>query len=465
MDYDVLILGGGIVGCAVAYELSKYSLNIALIEKEYDIADDVALINNAVIYDGLECDNNLMAELEMQGNIMLDETAEKLDVFFQRKGSIMIAQNDFEEKKLKKIYDRAIKRGIENIALLSEKYVKEIEPGLNIKIKTALYSKNTAVISPYDLALAYGEVAFDNNVIFKLEERVLDIKKISKGFKVITSKNKFTCKIVINTTPEKNYSIDNNNEEIDYVNRSKLRYFLLDEYYKNKQSNIIFLMNKMGSRVYTIPTIDGNIVAAVNSLDSIDYEESLEKINLILDNISEEDINSYFESPFYNDNIIIDDNSLIEGYIKIIGKHYGQVTMTPCIAKMIRETVVNNLNCTLKKDYVDKRREYYKFKELNNEERNKIINMDKRYGKMVCICNQITEGEIIDAIRRPLGARTIEGIKRRTGAMLGNCKGCHCMTRIASILSRETGKDMAQIVKDSKQSNIVVSRIKEFEGM
>ena len=197
MDYDVLILGGGIIGCAVAYELSKYSLNIALIEKDYDIADDVALVNSSIVYDGVECEDTLMAKLEMMGNEMFEEISRKIDVPFKRCGSLMIAESKDDEDKLQKIYERSVKRGIKNIHLLDSKQVYELEPNLNISVSKALYSENTGIVCPYDLAIAYGEIAFDNGVKFRLEEEVIDIQKITKGFRVITNKNKFTCKKIL----------------------------------------------------------------------------------------------------------------------------------------------------------------------------------------------------------------------------------------------------------------------------
>ena len=228
MDYDVLILGGGIIGCAVAYEISKYNLNIAVIEKDYDIADDVALINTAMVYDGVESEDTLTAKLERMGNKMMDTITAKFNVPFKRCGSLIIAQTDEEVEMIEKIYNRAIERGTKDVLILESKYIYEMEPNLNVDIKKALYSKNTGVICPFDLALAYGEVAFDNGVKFKLEEEVIDIQEISKGFRVITNKNKFTCKMVINTTSSENYSIVNEKKLDVNNNEGILKYILLD---------------------------------------------------------------------------------------------------------------------------------------------------------------------------------------------------------------------------------------------
>ncbi|MGY0373852.1 FAD-dependent oxidoreductase [Clostridium sp. JNZ J1-5] len=464
MDYDVLILGGGLIGCAVAYELSKYSLNIALIEKDYDIADDVALVNSAIIYDGIQCEDNIMSQLEFMGNNIINDLALKFNIPYKKYGSIIVAQNEKQEENLQYMYKRSIKRGISNIAILDGKYIYELEPNLNINVKKAIYSQNTAVICPYDLGIAYGEVAFDNGVSFKLEEIVEDINKISKGFKVVTNKNKFTCRMVINTTPE-DYNIDGF-KEYTYEKKGYLKYFLIEKGFKYNFNNIVLSFNdKNNEIVYMHPTVQGNYIAAVKTSENITYEECYRKISSLIPEIKPNDINTFYESPYYDERIVIDDSLVDNGYIKITGKSYAEVTMTPSIARVVRETVESNLKCKIKSDFNDKRREIYKFKDMSNEDRSKIISLDKRYGKIVCVCNKVTEGEIIDAIRRPLGARTVEGIKRRTGAGAGSCKGAHCMSKIVSILARETNKKMTDIVKDSKNSKILLNRIKEFDDM
>lgn len=463
MDYDVLILGGGLVGCAAAYELSKYSLNIALIERDYDIADDLSQTNTAMVYDGSECSDTLMAKLENKGNTIIEQLASRFKVPFKKCGSLVIAQDKEEEAEIVKIFEASVSRGIENIYLLDSDEVYKLEQNLNIGVKKAIYSKNTGVICPYDLALSYAEIAFDNGVNFKLEEEVIDIQKNTKGFKVITNKNKFTCAMVINTTLVRNYT----EEKEEFINKSitNLNYLLLEKDCKGSFKRIVSTMNHVRDRVYTLPTVQGNTIVAVNSDKKMDYDEVKVKVASLVGILSEENINSFYKAPYYNNRMIIDDSLIDEGYVKVIGKNYAQVTMAPYIAKIVCETAISNLKCVLKKDYIDKRRDFYRFRDMNNEQRNKLIKIDKRYGRIICTCNMVSEGEIVDAIRRPLGARTIEGIRRRTGAASGNCQGAYCLDRITEILANETNKKMTEIVKDSKNSKILVSRIKVFNEM
>lgn len=467
MDYDVVILGGGIIGCATAYELSKYNLNIALIEKDYDIADNVAFVNSAIVFDGTDSRDSMTAKLEITGNKMLDDISKKLNVPFKRFGTFIIGVTDEDEKKLQYIYERSKKIGIDDVFIMTGEESYKIEPSLkknvNLNIKKAIYSANTGVICPYDLALAYGEVAFDNGVNFKLNEKVLSIQKINRGYRVETKKNKITCKIVIDTTPKNNKDDYANTNEEKIINNQKTKYFLMDKEMETSLSNIIFTINNQDENIYSFPMLQGGTISAVNANKNMDNNEAIGKTSSIFNWFEENNINTFYEENYYNNQILIDDSQVDKGYIKVEVKHYAEVTMAPAIAKLVCETVVGNINCKLKRDFNDKRREFYRFRELSNEKINEIIKEDSRYGKIVCICNKVTEGEIVNAIRRPLGARTVEGVKRRTGVTLGSCQGSYCMSKIVSILSRETNKNPLDIVKDSKKSKILLSRIKEFD--
>lgn len=205
MDYDILILGGGVIGCSVAYELSKYNFNIALIERDYDIADDISFVNTSIVYDGSETSDDVMAGLEYIGNSIMLDTCEKFKVPFKKIGALRVVSDENGVKKLKEMYERAKRRGIDGVYLIDDKDVYDIEPNINPNIKKGLYSENIGIVAPYDLAIAYAEVASDNGVNFRLEEEVLNIQNLAKGFRVTTNKNKFTCKVVINTIPHEIY--------------------------------------------------------------------------------------------------------------------------------------------------------------------------------------------------------------------------------------------------------------------
>ena len=470
MDYDVLVLGGGIIGCAAAYELSKYNLNIAVIEKEYDIADDISFVNTAIVYDGSETSNNVMSGLEYIGNTLLEDLCRRFNVPFKRIGALRVVNDENGVLKLKEMYDRTVKRGIDGICLINGDEVKKIEPNINTDIKKGLYSKNVAIVAPYDLAIAYAEVASENGVNFRLEEEVLNIEKINKGFRVVTNRNKFTCKVVINTIADEIYInekgvVKEKNSEAEEDSFKNMSYILVDSKYKNKLNNVVTQTFDKDTFVVSTPVINGGSLIGVKSIEKTSLEDNLSYVGVMLKDLNKSIINNLFRESYDKDSIVVDDSEIDKGYISIIGTHYGKITLAPALAKMICDTLTNNLNCTLKKNFIDKRREFYRVRQMNREELNEAIKVDGRYGKIICNCNNVSEGEIVDCIRRPLGARTVKGVKRRTGAGFGNCHGSYCNEKIISILARELDKKITDIVDDSKNSKIIYSRIKEFKDI
>ena len=470
MDYDILILGGGVIGCAVAYELSKYNFNIALIEKDYDIADDISFVNTSIVYDGSETSDDRMAKYEYIGNSIMEETCKKFNVPFKKIGALRVVNDDNGVKKLTEIYERAKKRGISGVHLIDDKDVYDMEPNIKPNIKKGLYAENIAIVAPYDLAIAYAEVAFDNGVIFRLEEEVLNIQNLVKGFKVTTNKNKFSCKVVINTIPHEIYIRENGkveDKELKGKNThfKNMSYLLVDDNYKNKLNKIVIETFDKDTFVLSSPTTTTGALIGIKSTEKTSLYDNLLYANNLLKDLNHNNINNLFRESYNKDSMVIDETEIDKGYIRVTGTHYGKITIAPSIAKKLCNTIVNNLNCTLKKNFIDKRREVYKLRELDNKEANEIIALDKRYGKIICVCNQISEGEIVDAIRRPLGARTVEGVKRRTGSGFGNCHGSYCLEKIVNILARELDKKVTEIVDDSKNSKIISSRIKEFKNV
>ena len=470
MDYDVLVLGGGIIGCAVAYELSKYNLNIAVIEKEFDIADDISFVNTSIVYDGSETSNNVMAGLEYIGNILMEDLCEKFNVPFRRIGSLRVVNDDNGVIKLKEMYERAIRRGIDGVYLIDPDEVYEIEPNINTEVKKGLYSQNVAIVAPYDLAIAYAEVAFDNGVNFRLEEEVLTIQNVTKGFRVVTNKNKFSCKVVINTIANEIYinekGVVEEKDSEDGINSFKnMSYILLDDNYEKKLQRIVTKTFDKDTFVVSTPVLNGGSLIGIKSIERTSLDDNLQYASKLLKGLNKSNINNLFRESYDKDSIVVDDQKVDKGYISVIGTHYGKVTLAPAIAKMLCDTISSNLNCRLKKNFIDKRREFYRFREMDRNEINEVIKLDKRYGKIVCMCNNVSEGEIVDSIRRPLGARTVKGVKRRTGAGFGNCHGAYCNEKIIQILSRELDRKFTDIVDDSKKSNIISGRIKEFKDI
>lgn len=461
MDYDVLILGGGIIGCAVAYELSKYNINIALIEKDYDVANDVAFNNTAIIYDGSETNNYIMAQLENRGIKLIEEHCKKFNLAYDKIGALRVTSDEGRYNTIDAMYKNAKERGISGVHIIEDNAIYDIEPNLELRTSKSLYSENIAVISPYNLAVSYAEVSTDNGVNFRLEEEVIDIKKISKGFKITTNKNKFTCKFVINTIPNEILN-DKNNENYSEIKNKKMKYILLNEELKNNINGVVINDINQESFIINIPTLSKGSVIGIKSDNSLSLEDQLQLAQSILPDIKKELITNIFTETYSKDSMFVDDSNIDEGYIKVTGNHYAKITIAPAIAMDIEEKIKISMNITPKRDYIDKKRDVYVFRNMSKEQRNKIIALDDRYGNIICSCNNISEGEIVDSIRRPLGARTVEGVKRRTGIGVGSCNGSYCNIKIIKILAREMNKSLLNIVDDCVGSKILVGRIKEF---
>ena len=353
MDYDVLVLGGGIIGCAVAYELSKYNLNIAVIEKEFDIADDISFVNTSIVYDGSETSNNVMAGLEYIGNILLEDLCEKFNVPFKRIGSLRVVNDDNGVVKLEEMYERAIRRGIDGVYLIEPDEVYEIEPNINAEVKKGLYSQNVAIVAPYDLAIAYAEVAFDNGVNFRLEEEVLTIQNVTKGFRVVTNKNKFSCKVVINTIANEIYinekGVVEEKESDNGVNSFKnMSYILLDDSYENKLQRIVTKTFDKDTFVVSTPVLNGGSLIGIKSIEKTSLDDNLRYASKLLKGLNKSNINNLFRESYDKDSIVVDDEKIDKGYISVIGTHYGKVTLAPAIAKMLCDTISSNLICKLK---------------------------------------------------------------------------------------------------------------------
>ena len=462
MDYDVLVLGGGIAGCAVAYELSKYNLNIALIERDYDIVDDISFVNASIIYDGSEAKDDTIALLESEGRKIIEESCERFKVTCKKIGAMRIASDDTELEKINLMNDIAKKRGLEDVSLIDVKEVYKKNSGLkHVDIRGALYSKHVSVLNPYELAIAYGEIAADNGVNFRFQEEVINIEQLSKSFKITTNKNKFSCKVVIDTISKEK---DNSNFQVtkDQKYKEYMTYLMIENKFKVSLENVIIDKIDNGVQLFNIPTLSDELIIAIKSKYKLTQDKAVEYCKKILPNISGKNVINMFTEEYEN-TMIIDYDAIDRGYIRLAGSNYSKLTLTPAISKVISEIISNNLKVKMKKDFIDKRREVYRFSQMTDEERNEIIKIDKRYGNIVCVCNQVSEGEIIDCIRRPLGARTVEGIKKRTGAGLGSCYGSYCSRKIIKILAKEIGINPTEVVQDEKNSRVWTNRIKEFD--
>lgn len=390
MDYDILILGGGVIGCAVAYQLSKYNINIALIEKDYDVVNDVTFVNTAVVYDGTETVNPLISSLEETGSRLIEEDCKKFKVYYKKCSTVRITDNDETEKNIDELVKRAEKNKLTTLKKLTKSDLNEIEKYTLKKVKSGIFCTNTAVINPYDLALSYGEVAADNGVKFKLEEKVINIKKIPQGFRVTTNKNKFKCKFVVDTIPGEIFAQKNTVRE----ESKKMAYFLLSKNVKSSSDHIILKELKDNRFVLRLHTPSGQTVIGIKNYKGISMDEAVEIIREIYPSVKSSDIEHVFMETYSGDNNFIKISNLEEGYLKVRGSYYSKISIAPAVALEIKNILETKLNITKKNNYADKRHETFKFNCSTDKEKNEHIKFDEKYGKVICDMNVPTQAHV-----------------------------------------------------------------------
>lgn len=466
---DIVIIGAGVIGCSIARELSKYNLDICVVEKNNDVAEGISKGNSGIVHAGYnEKENTLKAKLNLEGNYLFDGLSKNLDFSFKRNGALILAFNEDEMKKVHELKANGDKLGVPALEVLDRNEVLNLEKNISPKVVGALYAKSSGIVSPYEMTIALGENASENGVEFKLGHKVIDIKKEDDGF-ILLFENKeiIKTKIIINAAGLYGAFINNLiNEEKYEINPLKGEYCLFDKVAGGICKKTLFQVPSKNSKgILVTPTVDGNLLLGPNA-KSDEYvttsregiDEIIEKGSKTIEDLPLNRILTTFSGIRPKTDVgdfIIKSSKDNPNFINVIGIDSPGLTAAPAIGKYVVSLVSNIVNLTEKNNFKEHRKGIIRFSELNIEEKNKIIKENSSYGKMVCKCELITEGEIIDSIKRPLGATTVDGVKRRTRAMMGGCQGIGCMLTIANILSRELGISINDIKKNNESSVVV----------
>ncbi len=479
--YDVIIIGGGVVGSSIARELSKYDIKVLLIEKEDDVASGGASkANSAILHAGYDpVPGTLKAKLNVRGNEMFDELCKDLDVPMKRVGSLVAAFSQDEVESLYKLYDRGLKNGVKNMSIISADMVKEIEPNINDTIVAALYAKTAGIICPYGFVIALAENAAQNGAEFVFNQEVISIGKEGDVFTVKTQDREYFGKYVVNAAGLYADVINNMVSDKRFsIHPRKGEYLILDKEEGYLANTVIFQVpTKMGKGILVSPTVDGNLLIGPTSEDIFNKEfrkttyKGLEKAikgaKKSVEKFNERKTITQFTGvravPDVDGEDFIIGESDVKGFINVAGIESPGFTSSPAIAEMVREILKDaGLNMVEKDNFNPKRKPVIRFNELTDEERNELIKREPAYGKVICRCETVTEGEIIDAIRRPVGAKSIDGVKRRVRAGMGRCQGGFCSPRVLEILSRELNVDPLNVTKFGGRSNILTAKAKEY---
>lgn len=474
--YDVVIVGGGVIGAAAAYELSKYKLSVLLIDKENDIACQTSKANSGIVHAGYDPKNGtLMARLNVEGARLIKELASKLSVPYRQTGSLVLGFNDDDDKTIAELYENGIKNGVEGLEILSNEQVKRLEPNVNEKVTTALYAATAAVVSPWELALALAETAVKNGVEYKFDTELTAITSKDGGYILSTSNGEIKCQCVVNAAgvfADKVAKMIGNNDFS--IVPSKGEYYLLDKTAAGLVERVIFQCpGKNGKGVLVAPTAHGNIIVGPNSqpCDREDYSTDSEGMKTVRElaalsvpTISfRENIRNFAgvrANSDYDDFYIKEDKEK-KHIFHLAGIKSPGLSSAPAIACYLVELMKNSgLELVKKESFVDSRKRI-EFKQLDHEKRAELVADNPDYGKIICRCETVTEGEIKAALASVIPPRTIDGVKRRCGTGMGRCQGGFCSPKIHRILAEHYQLPMEEIVMDRNNSVILFSRTKQ----
>ncbi|MGV1063806.1 NAD(P)/FAD-dependent oxidoreductase [Clostridium perfringens] len=466
---DIIVIGAGVVGCSIARELSKYNLDVLVVEKNSDVSEGISKGNSGIVHAGYnEKIGTLKAKLNIEGNKIFDDLSRDLQFPFKRNGAFILAFKDEEMKTLESLKKNGEKLGVEGLEILTREEALNIEPNLNKEIVGVLSVKTSGIVSPYEMTIALAENAAENGVEFKLNSKVTNIEKISEGYKVtLNNKEVVSGKIIINASGLEGAFLNNlvsmNKREINHV---KGEYCLFDKVAGAMINKTLFQVpNKLSKGVLVTPTAEGNLLVGPNAVEGKTLETSREGIDEILDK-SKKSLEELPVARILNTfsgirpktkegDFIIEEVEDAKNFINVIGIDSPGLTAAPAIGVYVVNMIKERLDLVEKKNFKKTREKIVRFAELSLEEKNKLIKEKSSYGHMICKCEFVTEGEIVEAIHRPIKALTVDAIKRRTRASMGGCQGVGCTLQISKILSRELGIDISDINKNSEGSPVI----------
>lgn len=474
--FDVIIIGAGVSGAATARELSKYDGKFAVLERGSDICVGTSKANSGIVHGGYDAKpGTMMAKMNVEGNKMMEQLSKDLDFPYEQIGSLVIC---FEEENIDKLYNlkkQGELNGVEGLEVVDQIKLRELEPNISDEAVAALYCKNAGIVCPFNLNIALAENASENGVEFYFNTEVKGFEAKDYGYDLLTSNGVFKTKAVVNAAGVFADELHN------MVSKNKINitarrgdYLLMDKNSENHVLHTIFqLPTAKGKGVLATPTVDGNLLIGPTATDIDDKEDVStvkEEIDILLKDIKKsiKDIDySMVITSFSGLRAHEDNHEFIIGEVEDAPNFFDEagiespgLTSCPAIGKLMAETLAEKYGLKKKSNFKSTRKGITFTRNLNIEEHNKLIKENGKYGKIVCRCEKVTEGEIVDSINRPLGARTLDGIKRRTRAMAGRCQGGFCTPKVIEILARELNIPEKEVVKNSPNSKVVIGETK-----
>ncbi len=473
--YDVLIIGAGVTGCAVARELSRYKGSFMVAERAPDVCEGTSKANSAIMHAGFDAEpGSLKARMNVKGNKMMDRLSEELDIPFKRIGALVVCLNEEGLPKLRELYDRGIENGVEGLSLLTGDEAREIEPNLTGEVCGALLAKTSGIVCPFELTLGLGESAAKNGVEFRFDTRVTGLRREGDCWAASTDNGDILAKAVVNAAGV--YAGELHNmvcEDKLHITPRKGEYCLLDRTAGGQVSHTVFqLPGKLGKGVLVSPTVHGNLLLGPTAADVEDPEtanttagglkEVAEKSGWAVKDIPMRQVITSFmglRAHEDSDDFILGESA--EGFFDAAGIESPGLTSAPAVGEYLAGLIAEKLGLSPNEGFDPIRKGVPKVADMPIEERAALIKRDPRYGNIICRCEEVSEGEILDAVHGILGARTLDGVKRRTRAGMGRCQAGFCSPRVMEILSRELSLDLTEIRKSGKDSQIVLERTRK----
>ena len=472
--YGVAVIGAGVVGGLVARELSKYDISVCLLEKEGDVAMGATKANSAIVHAGFDAKiGSLKAKMNVRGSEMMENVARELGVKYERNESLVVAFEN-ERAEVEEIYQRGLANGVKGLSIVEHDELMKLEPNLNPKLSCALLAKTGAIVCPYELCIAAVGNAMDNGASLMLDFEVASIERLDGAY-LIKAKDgrEVNAKYIINSAGLYSDKIAKMTGDGDFeVHPRRGEYMILDKECGSLVKRTVFhTPTKMGKGILVSPTVDGNLLLGPTAVDMEDKEdnsvtsEGFDKIvKGALDNVAQIPFGKVITSFCGLRSVGSTGDFIIkyrDGVITLGGIESPGLTSAPAIAEYVIELFAENGVVFEKKNGFDPyRKPAHEFRESSIEEKNKVIARDPRYGRIVCRCEGITEGEIVEAIHTNPPARDVDGIKRRTRSGMGRCQGGFCSPIVVEILARELGVSIDKITKFGGGSVINYSKTK-----
>ncbi len=478
--YDIIIIGAGVTGCAVARYLSRYQGKMLVLERAEDVCCGTSKANSAIVHAGFDAAHgSLMAKMNVQGNLMMPQLAEDLDFAFQMNGSLVVCMSEEDMPKLRELYENGVKNGVEKLEIVDAQRLHELEPNVSKNAVAALWAPTGGIVCPFNLTIALAENAHANGVEFRFNTEVRGFTKGDGFWTIHTDNGDYQARYVVNAAGLYSDVLHN------MVSTRKLHitprrgdYCLLDKQTGDFVSHTIFqLPGKLGKGVLVSPTVHGNTIVGPTAIDIEDrdgtnttaagLDDLIAKAGATVENLPiRQTITSFAGLRAHEDHheFVIGEAEGAPQFVDCAGIESPGLTSAPAIGITVADMLRDRMGLREKENFISKRKGVLDPKTLTKEEYQALIRENPAYGQIICRCEQVTEGEIIDAIRRPLGARSLDGVKRRTRAGMGRCQSGFCAPRVMEILARELGVSQAEITKSGGASRLIVGTNKDTIG-